>query len=313
MTPAVGPHDQVRQHMHVLRRLSDRAITYDRKLRKGHMPGDVIDGLYETGIMDACVFLELNFDRRQPEVVLDDETFFGLPLDAERPVESLLNVCAAFTLPKSDDEALAAACPLFEQIAARYEKALREASGRYIETDGLTAYMLALEAAREKDVDRNLVKIEIQQALTERRLPTGLAAELIRKGWKSRLNVDGPNTSHWDHPTGHTGRGIAKISYQHENVYEGQAIGSSVHFSSKIALEGSYLKIKTGQIPEAVIASLADKDMERLVDEERLHGWQMRTVRLISSTKDAASSKDEININLDTNRHAPECRMCFGI
>lgn len=312
MTPAVGTHDQVRKHMHVLRLLSDRASAYERKLRAGHIPENVIDGLYETGIMEACVFLDINFDRRLPELVLDDETVCGLPLDDERPAESLFNLCAAFTLPKEEDADLITECPFFEQIAARYEKAIREANGRYVETDGLTAYMLALEAAREKDVDRDSVRAEIQQSVRERRLPAGLAAELISKGWKSRLHVEGPNTTHWDFPTGHIGRGIAKISYRHESVYEGKAITSSVHFSSKINLEGSQLKIRTGQIPDAVIASLENKDMERLVDEERLHGWQMRTTRLGSAIRESVAGKDEVHVTLDTNRHDPECRICFS-
>ncbi|WP_298842073.1 hypothetical protein [uncultured Salinicola sp.] len=316
MRPSVGTRDQIVARMDVLTDLDRKARALQRYVEKHEDIEDPFEVLHQNGILAVVPFFTMDIENGHNVLKLDDDIVHPLRIDYERPRESLWEISQCFRLPGVDE----GYHPWHDGIAARYEKELRRCvCGEIIETDGFTAWVLALEGMKGKGEDMSTadaVRDEIAAALAERRMPAGSALTFIRKGHE-RLSEPGQDmisgTAHWEYDDKQTYSAIAKTEIGSSRCYEGIRITSNCRFNSRYSIEGSVLKLNIPAIPESTVLSLTGKSLEQVVNDTRLHGWGLRVRGIMRNERNRDGRGNEIStIFLETNRGDDETRLCFG-
>ena len=310
--PAIGAHEQMRVHMPMLAELSRNAAKLQKYINSGAEIGDPIEELYSHGIMHGS-HLTFEIYNGRDVLALEDDPHNFLEITHSGEYHNLDMICHNLMLSKKqiNGEEDLPTDSLLADIAARHEQMARKATN-IVETDGLTCWLLALEGARQLDVDRDAMLTEIRSALNKRRLPRGEAATYISQGWQRRQTSlrlgRSPNTVDWDHDGIHRSA-LARITFKPEQVYEGPAITSDIIFARRFEIIGKQIHVEA-EIPDAAFQALQGMPIEKVIDDDRLHGWNLKV--------SGAKRTDEPNtglpprLYLDTNRDDPECRMCFA-
>lgn len=316
MRPSVGTRDQIVARMHTLGSLDRKALELQRYVETHDVIDDPFNVLHQNGILSIVPFFRLDIENGHDVLKLDDDIVHPLRIDHEKSRESLWEISQCFRLPSGHEGYHS----WHEGIAARYEKEQRRAlPGEIIETDGFTAWVLALEGMkgkREPDTTIDEVKEEIGRALMDRRMPGGNALSFIRKGHE-RLSEPGQAmvacTAHWEYDDRKTYSAIAKTEFWSNKCYEGIRIASNCRFNSRYSIEGSVLKLNIPALPESTILSLPGKGMEQVVNDTRLHGWGLRVRGIMRNERSRDGKGNELStIFLETNRGDNDTRLCFG-
>jgi hypothetical protein len=322
MRPYVGTRDQIDAHMHALERLDAAARRIERILQKNEEIDDPIAKAYECGLFQCIPFLRIVPDGGDCDALtLDDDIVHPVRLDYRNPEQFLWELAQCFRLPPHPGEYH----PWHEAVAARFEKERRQAmTGTVVEADGFTAWVLAMEGMRGADTDASLVervKTEIAASITERRMPEGDALTCILKGHARHTTGKDPmiaTSVHWDHSHDRRYSAIAKIDLSSMRAYDSVRIRADSRFSSQSTLTHSVLKLSLSGIPDATVLSLPGKPLDAIINDPRLHGWNV-TVRgvmrhernILTNNNGIPTGKETVQVDLDTDRGDDHTRLCF--
>ena len=233
-------------------------------------------------------------------------------IDYEKPVEGLLHLACIFSTEWSPSRDLGE-YDEWQIFAANWLEIEHRKEHGIAETDGLTAWLLLLEGSRKIAIDHEKEKAEIIAALNERRLITGKAAEVINAGYQ-KVAKEAPRwfKSHWDYPVERRASSIGQINIRQQPGYGDVQIESTVIFSRKLNLGTGSLVVETPILPTAAIMAIQGKPIEKIIDDTRLHHWNIVCKNVESQiVKIKGEEKNELTIRL--NRSRPEARVCFQI
>jgi len=322
MRPYVGTRDQIDAHMHVLEKLDAAARRIEGILEKNEEIEDPIAQAYECGLFQCIPFLRIIPDGDCDALTLDDDIVHPIRLDHRNPEQLLWELAQCFRLPPHPSEYH----PWHEAVAARYEKERRQAmSGTVIETDGFTAWVLAMEGMRGSAPHPSVieqVRTEIAACITERRMPEGDALAYMRKGHARHTTGNDSMISasvHWDHSHDRRYSAIAKIDVSSMQGYDGIRTRADARFSSQCSLTFSVLKLSLPGIPDATVLSLPGKSLDTIINDPRLHGWNitvrgvMRHERGSIKNQNGIPIKETVQVDLDTDRGDDHTRLCFMV
>lgn len=294
----VGEQDQIHAIMPLLEEMSKEAKKVIKLIQQGDEPESTFEAIYP--VISKFPFLEIN--HRTGEITLNDGTPLGLNFKDEDPTEESLDILHAFVLQKDDFE-IDTLPAYLSSMASIYEKEKRNhRKGKIIETDGLTCYILALEGSRNKDVDEETIRKDIQNSIKERTLLSDETASFVSAGYKAAIKK---NFVHWDYPF-RKGQTIAKIYFKESFNYEGPTIYAEIKINSKTEFLQDEISLKNQDIPESYFNSLSHRPIEEVVDDERLHGWGYTTE---SVTRKTVNNENILNIWVD--RQSDDRRLAF--
>lgn len=316
MRPAIGTRDQLHAHVSLLMDLGKIAQRLEKSLKSGEQIEDPIAKIYEIGLMSRFPFFEVRAERNGQVLTLDDDSIYPITLDYEAPEQSLWEIAQCFKLPGKDEDYHC----WHEGIAARAEKARRRFSAEeIIETDGLTCWILALEGMKGRNLSAGKydeIRLKIAQALRDREPVTEEALEYVRKGFslhREKSSRETRSTSHWEYEHQPSYSAIAQANIWTDVKYEGRCLKSSLRLNSQATLEWQALTFNLKGIPDSTIMALPGKTLEKVINDDRLHGWGVKATGVQRCNRTKNAKGDLVELQLSTNRGEDETLMSFSV
>lgn len=315
MKASIGRSAQIKTHMPVLKEIAAYAENIHQKIRNETLEDHPVEAL--AGLCNLYEPFCITEERGEMLFGFDDHMIYPDVIEYDNPASSVLEICnQLLLLGESDEENIdyieSSSGNWLSIIASRCEKEMR-AQNNLIETDGFTAWSLALEGSRYKDIDFESVKSEIKRAMIEGDIPAGDAARFIAMGYKyvkRAANEGKSHQAHWNYKIEQREKSIAKQTFFTDHEYEGIRVKSDIRFGKKLILNKGVLEIETDPIPESALIGIRGRPVEDIVGESRLHNWGLKCEN--SSQGLVRDYNREYHLlNVVTNIGEPECRLCF--
>jgi len=315
MKASIGRSAQIKTHLPVLKEIAAYAEDIHSKIRNGTLENNPVEAL--VGLCNLYEPFCLTEEHGEILFGFDDQMIYPDVIAYDNPEKSVLEICnELLLLGETDEENIdylqSSQSNWLSIIANRCEKEIRT-QNHLIETDGFTAWSLALEGSRYEEIDFDSVKTEIKRAMIERDIPTDDAARFISMGYKyvKRAENEGKShQAHWNYKIEQREKSIAKQTFYTDYEYEGKRIKSDIRFGKKLILNKGTLEIETDPIPEAALIGIRGRYIEEIVAESRLHEWGIKCSN--SSQGLVRDYNREYHLlNVVTNINEPECRLCF--